>query len=182
LRAPRATPQAAEGARMHLITPDILLESKELSLAASGAGLAVGAVVWLLGGWSHRFWLVLLTTLAAGVYGLSIGEAFGVQPLVAALLLAVAAGTLALALVRVAAFLAGGVPACILAEQLLTGWREPLVFFFVAGFLGMFLLRFWMMVLSSLAGTVVMAYSLLWLLDALGKADAVSWGEQKPVL
>jgi len=167
---------------MHLITPDILLESKELSLAASGAGLAVGAAVWLLGGWSHRFWLVLLTTLAAGVYGLSIGEAFGVQPLVAGLLLAVAAGTLALALVRVAAFVAGGVAACVLAEQLLTGWREPFVFFFVGGFLGLFLLRFWMMVLSSLAGTLVMAYSLLSMLDVMGKLDAVSWAEHRPVL
>src|SRR3954447_18700832 len=116
---------------MQLVAPEILADGKGMSLAASGAGLALGGFVWLLGGWSHRFWLVLLTTLAAGVYGLSIGEAFGVQPLVAALLLAAAAGTLALALVRVAAFVAGGVAACVLAEQLLTGWREPFVFFFV---------------------------------------------------
>src|SRR6476661_7226479 len=101
--------------------------------------MEVGLVVWLLGGWSHRFWLVLLITLGAGVYGLSIGEAFGVQPLVAGLLLAVAAGTLALSLVRVAAFLAGGVAACVLAEQLMPRWQEPFIFFFVGAFLGLFL-------------------------------------------
>lgn len=167
---------------MHLIAPDILSDGKGLSALTSGAGLAVGLLIWLLGGWSHRFWLVLLTTLGAGVYGLSIGEAFGVQPLVAALLLAVAAGTLALSLVRVAAFVAGGVTLCLVAEHLVSGWNEPFAFFFVGGFLALFLFRFWLMALSSFAGTVVMAYSALWLLDTLGKIDAVSWSVQKPVL
>src|SRR5262249_5345663 len=140
----------ARRARMQLVAPEILADGKGMSLAASGAGLALGGFVWLLGGWSHRFWLVPLTTLASGAYGLSIGEAFGVQPLVAALLLAVAAGALSLSLVRLAAFLTGGVAACVLAERVTPGWNEPFVFFFVGGFLGLFLFRFWMMVLSSL--------------------------------
>jgi hypothetical protein len=161
---------------MHLVAPDILADGKGLSVAASGIGLAVGLLIWLLGGWGHRFWLVVVTTLGAGVYGLSIGEAFEVQPLVSGLLLAVAAGVLALSLVRVGAFLAGGITACVIAGQ------EPFIFFFVGGFLGLFLLRLWLMVLSSLAGTLIMAYSLLWLLDGLNKIDAVEWSAQRPVL
>src|SRR5439155_5133122 len=102
---------------MHLIAPDILEAAQGLSVPTCGVGLAAGAFVWLLGGWGRRFWIVLLTTLVAGVYGLSMGEGFGVQPLVSALLLAVAAGMLALALARLGAFLSGGVAACILAER-----------------------------------------------------------------
>src|SRR5207248_8869165 len=129
---------------------------KNFSVTASAIGLALGLLIWLLGGWGHRFWLLLVTTLAAGVYGLSIGEAFDVQPLVAGLLLAVAAGALALSLVRVGAFLAGGVTACVVFARVLPTWNEPFVFFFVGGFLGLFLLRLWLMVLSSLAGTLIM--------------------------
>lgn len=167
---------------MQFVAPDILEAGKDFSVVASGIGLGVGALVWLLGGWSHRFWLVLLITLGAGVYGMSLGEAFNVQPLVAALMLAVAAGTLALSLVRVAAFVAGGMAACILAEQIVPKWNEPFIFFFVGGFLGLFLLRFWLIVLSSLIGTLLMAYSLLWLLDTLKKLDAIEFATKKPVL
>ena len=165
---------------MHLIAPDILADGKGLSVAACGVGLGVGAFVWLLGGWSHRFWIVLLTTLAAGVSGLSFGEAFGVQPLVSALLLAAAAGVLALALARLGAFFVGGVAACVLGEH--AGWNEPFVQFFVGGFLGLLLFRFWFMVLSSLGGTLVMGHSLLWLLEKLGKLDAEAFAETKPIL
>lgn len=167
---------------MQFVSPDIIVAGKDFSIVACGVGLGVGALVWLLGGWSHRFWLVLLITLGAGVYGMSIGEAFNVQPLVAALMLAVAAGTLALSLVRVAAFLAGGMAACILAEQIMPKWNEPFIFFFVGGFLGLFLLRFWLILLSSLIGTLLMAYSLLWLLDTMGKLDAIEFATKKPVL
>ncbi len=167
---------------MQLVAPDILVDGRGLSVPVCVAGLAVGAIVWLFGGLGHRFWIVLLTTVIAGAYGLSIGEAFGVQPLVSALLLAVAGGVLALALVRVGAFLAGGVVACVLAERVVPGWNEPFVFFFVGGFLGLVLLRFWCMVLSSLGGTLVMAHCLLWLLDTMEKIDCLDWCNNKPVL
>jgi MFS family permease len=167
---------------MHLIAPDIMAGGRDLSVGACGVGLGVGAVIWMLGGWSQRFWMVMLVTLGAGVYGLSIGDAFSVQPLVAALLMAVAGGLLALSLVRVAAFVAGGVAGCVLAEQLLTRWHEPFIFFFVGAFLGLFLLRFWLMILASLTGTLLMAYSLLWMLDTMGKLDAVDFSTRKPVL
>src|SRR5207302_377290 len=76
----------------------------------------------------------------------------------------------------------GGAAACLAAERLTPGWREPFVFFFVGGFLGLFLVRFWMMLLSSLAGTLLMAYSILWLLDGLHRLDAVAFSSARPVL
>ena len=87
-----------------------------------------------------------------------------------------------MSLMRVLAFVGGGVAACLVAERGMPGWDEPFVFFFVGGFLGLFLLRFWMMVLTSLAGTLLTTYSGLWLLDSLGKLDAVALGRDKPVL
>lgn len=167
---------------MRLVLPEILSDGQGFSIIACSLGLAVGFIVWVLGGWSHRFWLLLVTTLAAGVYGLSIGEAFGVQPLVSALLVGLAGGALALALIHVTAFVAGGMTVCLLAERFVVGWNEPFVFFFIGGFLGLFLLRLWLMVLTSFAGSLIMTYSTLWLLDTLGKVDAPTWAQQKPIL
>ncbi|MBI1915303.1 MAG: hypothetical protein HYS12_11275 [Planctomycetes bacterium] len=167
---------------MHLVDPDILADAQGLSPAVCAGGMALGVVLWLFGGRGHRFWLVLLITLGAGIYGLSVAEAYAVQPLVGGLLLAVAAGALALSLMRVLAFVGGGVAACLAAEHSMPGWDEPFVFFFVGGFLGLFLLRFWMMALTSLAGTLLTTYSGLWLLDSLGKLDAIALGRDKPVL
>ncbi len=165
---------------MHLIDLDTVTAGQGLSVVACSVGLGVGGFVWLLGGLGYRFWIVLLITLGAGVYGLSIGEAFGVQPLVSGLLLAIAGGVLALA--RVGAFLAGGIVVSVLAERIMPGWNEPFIFFFVGGFLGLSLFRFWFMVLSSLAGALMASYSLLWLLDALGKLDAIDFATRKPTL
>src|SRR5438034_242014 len=93
---------------MQLIAPDILQEAQGLSPAVSGTALFVGLVLWLTG-WSwHRFWVVLSATAGAGLFGLLSSPYYKVQPLVAGLLLAVAAGVLALTLVRVLAFLTGG--------------------------------------------------------------------------
>jgi hypothetical protein len=168
---------------MNLVAPDILADGQGLSAPVCGAGLALGFFLWLLGGWGQRFWLVLVATLSAGVYGLSVGERYGVQPLVAGLLLAVAAGALALSLVRVAAFAAGGVLACAAARHLAPGWQEPFVFFFIGGFLSLFLVRLLLLAVTSLAGALLMAYSGLWLLDTAGRLDAVAWAARhQPLL
>ena len=111
---------------MHLVDPDILADAQGLSPAVCAGGMALGVVLWLFGGRGHRFWLVLLITLAAGIFGLSVAEAYAVQPLVGGLLLAIAAGALALSLMRVLAFVGGGVAACLAAERGMPGWDEPL--------------------------------------------------------
>lgn len=163
---------------MHLLAPDIVAEARGLSVGLSAAGLAVGLLLWLTGWWGHRFWIVLLTTVAAGVLGLFSGPTHGVQPLVAALLLALAAGLLALALVRVLAFVAGGLAACLTVHALAPTWHEPLVGFLAGGLIGMLLFRVWTMALTGLAGAVLMGYSGLCLADRLGKLDAVAASEK----
>src|SRR5262249_60226507 len=93
---------------MKILAPDILEEARTLSPILSGAGLLIGFLLWSLGGRTHRFWLAMIVTLAAGLLGLAHGKQFGMQPLVAGVLLAVSAGGLALSLGRILLFSGGG--------------------------------------------------------------------------
>jgi hypothetical protein len=167
---------------MHLLAPDILAEARGLSPAISGAGLAVGMALWLLGWWGHRFWIVLGTTVAAGVYSLTAGPVAGVQPLVIALLIAVSAGALALPLSRVLAFAAGGLAVWFLVHASVPSLDEPLICFLAGGLLGLVLFRFWTMALTSFAGTLLMGYCGLCLADWIGKLDAVDWSTRHQAL
>jgi hypothetical protein len=170
---------------MQLLAPDILEEARQLSPGLLGVGLALGLFLWLWGGRTHRFWLALVMTLGAGVLGLYYGPAYGMQPLVAGLLLAVAAGALALSLMRVLIFASGGLAALGLAQAAAPNWswQQPLVCFLAGGLLGVFLYKFWITTLASFVGTLLTAYSALCLLDRFGQIDTATWvGAHTPLL
>jgi MFS family permease len=167
---------------MQLILPDIMADARGMSMAVYATGLGLGCLLWLSGWWGHRFWIVLFTTVTAGIAGLASGRATGMQPFVAGLLLAVAAGVMALALARLLAFAAAGAAAWLLVRSLAPGWDEPLLSFLTGGLLGLLLFRAWTMALSSLAGTLLMVYSGLGLADRLNKLDALLWAEKRAML
>lgn len=166
---------------MQLVAPDILSDTCGLSVGLIITGIILGVALWLFGWWCHRFWIVLITTVLAGIYGLYDGTVFRTQPLVAAVLLALVGGLLALALVRVLAFLAGGM-AGLLAAQALLPSADASLCFLVSGLLSLCLFRISMMVLTSLAGTILLGYSALSLLNHYGTMDAVAWTSQGSVL
>ena len=167
---------------MNLVAPDILEEVRQLPPFLLATGLAIGLLLWLFGGRGHRFCLALAMTVAGGVFGLYFGAAYSLQPLVAGLLLAVTAGALALALTRVILFVAGG-GACIwLARTVAPSWDEPALCFLIGGLLGVLLYKIWVTALSSLAGTLLIAYSILGLLSGLGMGDVTNWAEQQTPL
>ncbi len=163
---------------MHVVTPDLVAELCGLSLGLLLAAAGVGFALWLFGWKTHRFWVVLLTTVAAGVYGLQEGNTFKTPPLVAALLLAIAAGVLALALVRLLAFWAGGVSGLLLLQAAAPSLDQPLVVFIVSGLVSLLLFRWFLMALTSFAGAALMCYAGLALLNWQGALDAVAWTEQ----
>jgi hypothetical protein len=167
---------------MNLVAPDILAEARGLPPLAPGTALAVGFLLWLWGARGHRFWIALGITLTAGLVGLFQGPSYGMQPLVAGLLLAVAAGALALSLVRVLLFMAGGFAALALMHALAPGWNEPVVSFLAGGLAGILLYRFWITTLTSLVGTLLMAYGGLVLLDGSRSFDAVGWSTKNGAL
>jgi hypothetical protein len=138
--------------------------------------------LWLFGWRLHRFWIVLLATVTAGIYGLLRAPDYHSQPLLSGILLAIASGLLALALVRVVAFVAGGMAAALLVQALMPSWDEPLVCFLVGGLIGLVLFRVWTMALTSLAGSILLAYSGLSLADQMGKLKAVDWSERQTLL
>src|SRR6266851_9634793 len=167
---------------MHLISPDILTEARSLSWGLLIAGLSVGLLLWLLGWWGHRFWTVLIATVGAGIFGLSAGPNYGLQPVVAGLLLAVSAGVLALTLVRLFAYAAGGFAAWMLVHALAPLWDQPVLCFLVGGLIGLLLFRFWTMALTSFVGTLFVLYSGLALADKLYSLDSVSWAQSQGTL
>ncbi len=167
---------------MQLLAPDILEEVRGVSIIVSASAFAVGFLLWLLGWRGHRFWIVLAATVLAGILGLYSGAVHGAQPLVAGLLLAVAAGVLALAMVRVVAFTAGGIAAWVAVRALAPSWDEPLICFLGGGLIGLLLFRIWTMALTSCAGTLLMAYAGLGIVDHLGKLDAVALAQKQALL
>jgi hypothetical protein len=160
---------------MQLLAPDILEEARTLSPQLSGAGLFLGFLLWFVGGRTHRFWLAMSVTLSAGLLGLTLGKQYGMQPLVAGLLLAVSAGALALSLVRILLFAAGGLAALGLMHIAAPTWDEPIAVFLIGGLIGVFLYRFWIVTFSSAIGALLMAYSALALFDQLHMVDSVAW-------
>jgi hypothetical protein len=166
---------------MQVLAPDILELTRQLSPAVCLLAMLIGLGLWLHGGRSHRFWVALALTLAAGIAGLSLGRDFAVQPLVAGLLLALAAGALALALARLSLFVAGGLAGILLARMAFPAANE-FVSFIVGGLVGVCFYQLWITALSSLVGTVLAAYGLVSLLDRLGRLNSVAWAERNTPL
>jgi hypothetical protein len=154
---------------------DLLSEGRDLSPAIPGIGLAIGVLLWLVGSRGHRFWLCMAVTVIAGITGLHTAPAMGVQPLVGGLLLAVCAGALALALVRLLVFAIVGVGSLAVAQAITPGWNEPVIFFLAGGLIGVVFFRLWIMALTSLAGTILIVYCGLCLAWSIGQVDAVAW-------
>ena len=167
---------------MQLLIPEILADACDLSTGLIVLGIALGLVLWLFGWWTHRFWVVLMTTVLAGVYGLYEAPAFRANPLLASVLLAVTAGLLALAVVRVLAFVAGGLAGLLAIHALAPSWNHTVIGFLLCGLVGLILFRLWMMALTSWCGTLLMAYAGLSLLNRFGSGDVLAWTEQGEVL
>ena len=161
---------------MQLIAPDILAEARGLTGAMAGTICVLGAALWLFGWRWHRFWVVAGITLAAGLIGLNAGRAGGgTQVLAVGILLAVAAGMMALELAKLIAFLAGGLGAWLAVQWVLPQAQELWAVFLCGGLFGLLLYRLWTMLLTSLIGTLLAAHAGLLLLEPVLGFDAVAW-------
>lgn len=161
---------------MQLIVPDILAEARGLTTAMSGTLCALGIALWLFGWRWHRFWIVAGITLAAGMLGLNAGRAAGgTQIMALGILIAVAAGMMALELAKVFAFVAGGCGAWLAVQWVFPQAQELWAVFISGGLFGLLLYRLWTMLLTSLAGVLVASHSALLLLEVPLVFDAVKW-------
>ena len=161
---------------MQLIVPDILAEARGLTAAMSGTLCALGIALWLFGWRWHRFWIVAGITLAAGLLGLNAGRAAGgTQIMALGILIAVAAGMLALELAKVFAFVAGGCGAWLAVQWVFPQAQELWAVFLSGGLFGVLLYRLWTMLLTSLAGVLVASHAALLLLEQPLAFNAVTW-------
>ena len=161
---------------MQLIVPDILTEARGLTTAMSGTLCALGIALWLFGWRWHRFWIVAGITLAAGLLGLNAGRAAGgTQIMALGILIAVAAGMMALELAKVFAFVAGGCGAWLAVQWVFPQAQELWAVFISGGLFGLLLYRLWTMLLTSLAGVLIASHSALLLLETPAGFDAVKW-------
>jgi len=162
---------------MEIVAPDILSDARQLSTILLVAAMLVGVLLWIAGWWCHRFWVVLGFTVLGGIWGLHNATALKSQPLLAAIGIGLAAGILALTLIRLGAFVAGGYAGLLLAHSAFPSFDQPLIAFLAGGFTGFFLFRYWVMALTSLAGVLLVAHAVLATADKLGKLDSVQWSE-----
>jgi hypothetical protein len=160
---------------MHLIAPDILAEARGMSGAMAGTACVLGIALWLFGWRWHRFWVVAGVTLGAGLIGLNAGKTSSGQVMAVGILLAVAAGMMALELAKVLAFVAGGIGAWIAVQWVLPQAQELWAVFLSGGLFGLLLYRLWTMLLTSLMGTLLAGHAALLLLERPLKVDAVAW-------
>ncbi len=158
-----------------LIAPDVLAAARGLSVAATATAFALGLALWLFGWRFHRFWTVVGVTVAAGIYGLTVGQPFGGQAIAIGLLLAVAAGLLALELARFFAFLAGGTAIWLAATSLVPNAQAQGICFLAGGLAGLLFYRLWTMALTSFLGTLVAGHAAMLLGESLATFDSVDF-------
>lgn len=163
---------------MQLVATDLLADACGLSVGPAVIALLAGLVLWLFGWQSHRFWVVLATTVLAGIFGLTEAPALQAQPLAAAVLLALAAGLLALSLVRVIGFFAAGLTVLLFMQELWPGLNQPVLTFLVGGLLSLLLFRWCVMALTSYAGTLLAIGGVLMLVHLYAHTDVVAWAER----
>src|SRR5262249_46524051 len=70
----------------------------------------------------------------------------------------------------------------LVVKALVPGWDQHLVSFMSGGLLGVLLFRVWVMVLTSLGGTLLLTYSSLCLLERFTKLNAVEFADQRDTL
>ena len=168
---------------MQLIAPDILAEARGLTPAMSGTICVLGIALWLFGWRWHRFWIVAGITLAAGLLGMNAGRAQGgTQIMAVGILLAVAAGMLALELAKVFAFVAGGCGAWLMVQWVFPQAQELWAVFLSGGIFGLLLYRVWTMLLTSLAGVLLAGHSAVLMLEGPLQFDAVAWATANVVV
>ena len=165
---------------MQLVAADLLADACGLSPALAFVTLLAGLLLWLFGWRSHRFWIVLAATVLAGVFGLAQAPGLHAPPLPTAVLLALAAGLLALSLVRVFVFAAAGLTVVLLTQELWPTLNQPVLVFLLSGLFCHFLFRLCLTALTSLAGALLLHYGVLMLLHLYAGLDAAAAADRVP--
>jgi hypothetical protein len=174
---------------MEIIDPRLVEEASKLPSAVLLLSAAVGPVFWVLGWRIHRGLFVAAATIAGGVYGLVHGPALGLYSGVAALLLSLSIGGLALALLRIGTFVAVGALVAVGFGRLFDGRLEADSFrwvqvtaFLGGGLLSLVCYRFLVIALTSFVGAFLLLLGGLAFAHRQGEADTIALAGDRPAI
>ena len=174
---------------MEIVSPKLVARASELPSLVLVLTAAIGPLLWVLGWRVHRALFVTASTVVGGIYGLVHGPAFGLYPAVAAGLLSLSAGGLALALMRIGVFVVFGglldfaAQATIInhLDEEARGWMRVTAFL-VGGLMSLACYRFLVIALTSFAGAFLLTLGGLAFAAQQGDADTVSLAADRPAL
>jgi hypothetical protein len=171
---------------MEIIRSKLLAEASELPSIVLVLTAAVGPLLWVLGWRIHRGLFVAASTFVGGMYGLAHGPAFGLYPAVAAGLMSLSAGGLAMATVRIGVFVVFGalfelaVRATVAAhvDDASEAWLRVSAFF-IGGLLSLVCYRFVVIAFTSLLGAYLLMLGGMAYAQRSGEFDTVAMASDR---
>lgn len=161
---------------MEILSPEVVTDILELPLPALLAMMGAGLLLSITGWKWHRFWLTMCVSLIAGLIGMRQSTAWGIsQPVVTGVLLAAAAGCLALSLSRVALFLAYGLTCWYAMKRMSPVYAIPAICICAGGLFSVVFYRFCVVLLTSTIGSVVLCYGAVAYVEQQKWYAALNW-------
>jgi hypothetical protein len=172
---------------MEIVSSKLVDKASELPSAVLVLTAAIGPLLWVLGWRIHRALFVAASTFVGGVYGLAHGATFGLYPVIAAGLMSLSAGGLAMATVRIGAFVVFGAllelaANATVAQQMVEPSRVWLRVsaFFIGGLLTLVCFRFLVIALTSMAGAYMLVLGGMAVALKHGELDTVAMASDRP--
>jgi hypothetical protein len=174
---------------MEIVSSRIVAEASELPSLVLLLTAAVGPLLWVLGWRFHRGLFVAASTFVGGMYGLAHGSAFGLYPAVAAGLMSLSAGGLAMAAMRIGVFVVFGavlelaVRTTIAAhvDEQAQAWLRVSAFF-IGGLSSLLCYRFLVIAFTSLLGAYLLLVGGMAFALRQGEFDSAEIASGRPIL
>lgn len=168
---------------MEILSPDVVVDFLDLPMPALLAMMGTGLLLAITGWKWHRFWLTLCVSLFAGMIGMRQATAWGIsQPVVSGVLLAAAAGCLALSLSRVALFLAYGLTCWYAMKRMAPVYAIPAICICAGGLFSVIFYRFCVVLLTSTLGSITLSYGVIAYVEQQKWYAALNWLKEQLVV
>lgn len=174
---------------MQIVSSQVVTEASELPSVVLILTAAIGPLFWVLGWRIHRGLVVAASTFVGGMYGLAYGASFGLYPAVAAGLMCLSAGGLAMSAMRIGVFVIFGallelaVRATIAShmDEQSQAWLR-VSSFFVGGLLSLVCYRFLVIAFTSLLGAYLLLVGGMAFTLRHEEFDTAALAAERPVL
>ena len=174
---------------MEIVSSKFVAEASELPSIVLALTAAVGPLLWVLGWRVHRALFVAAATVVGGLYGLAHGPALGLYPVVAAGLLSLAAGGLAISALRIGVFVVfGALLELVVRSTIAKHMDEPsqvwlrVASFLVGGIISLACFRLLVISFTSFLGAYLLLLGGMAFAVRHGEYDTIALAADRPVL